>query len=164
MKGKYAIWNEMRRMQEKMDSLFEHFFSGEPFFDRTRNLLESHVSKKGKLVPSNYRQPITDIYETDKEIIAEVEIPGVNKNDIQVHVDDNGIEIKAETRAEAKHEDKKKSMYHFERNYSGFYRYFSLPNTANAKKANAEYKEGVLKITVPKLKKEEHKKKLLEIK
>lgn len=164
MRKRYTIWDEMRRMQEQIDSLFENFFSGEPFFGGTQNLLESPTGKKGELITSNYKQPISDIYETDKEIIAEVEMPGVKKNDIKVHVSDRGLEIKAETHAEVKREDKKKGMYRFERNYSGFYRYFSLPNNVDANKANAEYKEGILKITMPKLKEEEHKKKLLKIK
>jgi len=163
MKGRYTLWDEMRRMQEQMDSVFDNFFSGEPFLGG-QNLLEGPGRKRGELTTSNYKQPISDIYETDKEVVAEVEMPGLNKNDIKVQVSDQGIEIKAETKAETKHEDKKRGMYRFERNYSGFYRHFSLPNNVDANKANAEYKDGVLKITVPKLKIEEQKKKLLEVK
>jgi len=164
MRRNYSIWDEMRRMQEQMDAIFENFFSGGPFLSRGQSLLEGPGSAKGELVASNYKHPISDIYETDKEIIAEIEIPGVNKNDIKVHVSDDGIEVKAETHAEAKHEDKKKGIYRFERNYSGFYRHFSLPENVDPDKANAEYKDGVLKITLPKLEIQEHKKKLLDIK
>jgi len=163
MKIRYSIFDEMRRMQEQMDAMFDNFFGGDPFFGKTQNLLEG-PSKKGDLVSSNYKQPLSDVYETEKEVIAEIEMPGMNKKDIKVHVSDDGIEIKAETNAEIKHEDKKKGMYRFERNYSGFCRHFSLPSNVDASKANAEYKDGVLKITVPKLKVEEHKKKLLDIK
>lgn len=165
MKERYTIFDEMRRMQQQMDALFENFFETDPFIARTHNLLEGpSTSKKGELITSSYKQPVSDIYETDKEVIAEIEMPGVDKKDIQVHVDQKGIDIRAETKAEVKHEDKKKGMYRFERNYSGFYRHFSLPNNANAEKANAEYKEGILKITVPKLNIEEHKKKLIDVK
>ncbi len=161
MRGRYTIFDEMRRMQEQMDTMFENFFANDPFMDRNHLLLEGpSTGKKGELVTSSYKQPLSDIYETDKEVIAEVEIPGVDKKDIQVNVDQNGIDIKAET----KHEDKKKGMYRFERNYSGFYRHFSLPSNVNADKANAEYKDGVLKIIIPKLKIEESKRKLIDVK
>lgn len=165
MRRRYTIFDEMRRMQEQMDNMFENFFSNDPFMERNNLLLEGPSSgKKGELITSSYKQPLSDIYETDKEVIAEVDMPGMDKKDIQVHVDKDGIEIKAETKAETKHEDKKKGMYRFERNYSGFYRHFSLPNNVNAEKANAEYKDGVLKIIVPKLKIEEQKRKLIDVK
>ena len=64
---------------------------------------------------------------------------------------------------EVKEEDKKKGMFRLERSFAGFYRSFALPNNVDSDKANAEYKDGVLKITVPKLKVEEKKKKLLEV-
>lgn len=165
MKGRYTIFDELRRMQQQMDAMFEHFFENDPFVTQNYNLLEGpNTSKKGELVTSSYKQPLSDIYETDKEIIAEIEIPGIDKKDIQVYVDKDGIEIKAETKAEVKHEDKKKGMYRFERNYSGFYRRFSLPNNVNPDKANAEYKDGVLKVTIPKLKIEDSKRKRIDVK
>jgi len=168
MKHTYSLWDEMRRMQQQMDSLFETFFGSGPFFNpffrRGKDLLEGPAGNSNGLVTSNYKQPLSDVYETDKELIAEVEMPGMDKKDIKVQVTDDGIEIKAESNAEIKHEDKKKGMYRLERNYSGFCRYFSLPDNVDAKKAKAEYKDGILKITVPKLNLEEHKKKLLEIK
>ncbi|MEM4260148.1 MAG: Hsp20/alpha crystallin family protein [Candidatus Woesearchaeota archaeon] len=165
MRERYTMWDEIRRMQEQMDTLFNNFFSNDPFMERNRQLLEySGAGKKGELVTSNYKQPLSDIYETDKEIIVEVEMPGVDKKDIQVFVNNDGIDIKAETKTETKEEDKKRGMYRFERNYSGFYRHFSLPNNADANKANAEYKNGILKINIPKLKIGEQKKKLIDVK
>ncbi len=161
MKRNYSIWDEMYRMQEQMDSMFDNFFSGSPF--RTQNLLEDS-SSNGNIVNCNYKQPISDIYETDSEVIAEVEIPGINKDDIKVHVSDKGIEIKAETKNEVEQEDKKKGMYRCERNYSGFSRFFSLPNNIDPDKADAEYKDGILKVKVPKLEIEKQEKKLLDIK
>jgi HSP20 family protein len=113
---------------------------------------------------SNYRQPVSDIYETDTDVVAELELPGLDKKNIEVNVDDRSITVVAKINSENKIEDKKKGMYRFERSCSGFSRQFSLPTNVDANKANAEYKDGVLKITVPKLKLEEKKKKLLEIK
>lgn len=162
MKKVPTLWDEMQRMQEQMDSIFENFFRGDPFLGYQYSLEEPNSNKQ--LTMSNYKQPLSDIYETDKNIVAEVEMPGVNKKDIKVNVSDQGIDIRAETHAETKKEDKKKGIYRFERNYSGFYRHFNLPNNVNLDKTNAEYKDGILKITVPKLKIEEQKKKMLPIK
>jgi len=161
MKRRYNIWDEMRRMQEQMDSLFSNFFSFEPFGS---DFLLEDKSGKGDLVTSNYRTPASDIYETDKEFVAEIDMPGVEKGDIKVNVTKDGIEVKAEKKHEVKEEDKKKGMYRLERSYAGFYRSFGLPANVDANKAEAEFKNGVLKIKVPKLKVEEKKKKLLKIK
>jgi len=158
-----SIWDEMRRMQDNMDTLFSNFFSTEPLIGN-EFLLEDGFGKKGDLVSSNYKAPISDLYETDKEVVAELDMPGVDKKDIKVNVTNDSIEIKAEKKNELKQEDKKKGMFRLERSFAGFYRSFALPNNVDADKANAEYKDGVLKITVPKLKIEEKKKKLLEIK
>lgn len=162
MKERYTIWDEMRRMQHQMDAMFENFFERGGF--ASRNYLLPITTNKGELATSAYREPISDIYETEKEVIAEIEVPGVEKKDIQVNVDNTGIDVRAESKSESKQEDKKKGMYSFERNYSGFYRHFSLPSNVNTEKATAEYKDGVLKVVVPKLKIEEPKRKLLEVK
>ncbi|HHI04032.1 MAG TPA: Hsp20/alpha crystallin family protein [Candidatus Woesearchaeota archaeon] len=158
-----SIWDEMRRIQNNMDILFSNFFSTEPLIG-SEFFLEDESGKRKDLVSSNYRAPISDLYETDKEVVAELDMPGVDKKDIKVNVTKDSIEIKAEKKKEVKEEDKKKGMFRHERSFAGFYRSFALPNNVDADKANAEYKDGVLKITVPKLKIEEKKKKLLEIK
>ena len=163
MRRRYSIWDEMRRMQEQMDSMFSDFFDTEPFIGN-HYLLEDGSGKSKELVSSNYKAPTSDLYETEKEVVAEIDIPGVDKNDIKVNVTEDAIEIKAEKKNEVKQEDKKKGMFRLERSFTGFHRSFALPNNVDPDKANAEYKDGVLKITVPKLKVEEKKKKLLEVK
>lgn len=157
----HSIWDEMRRMQEKMDNLFENFLSEEPFFNT--NLLNA-PDKNKELITNNYKQPITDIYEDDKEITTEIELPGLNKEDIKINLEENKVEVKAETKAENKKENKKKGLFRLERNYAGFYRSFNLPNKIDPDKAVAEYKNGVLKIKMPKLQIENQKKKQLQIK
>ena len=163
MRARTSLWDEMRQMQEQMDALFNTFFSRNPFFSGDLNLLEGPKHDR-EIITSNYKQPLADIYETEKEVVVDIELPGMKKKDIKVHVTDEGIEVKAEAKNEIKHEDKKKGVYRFERNYSGFCRHISLPSNTDAKKARAEYKDGLLKITVPKTKLEEQKKKLIEVK
>jgi HSP20 family protein len=161
MKRDYTIWDEMRKMQEQMDNMFDSFFARDRehlMLDdfNNRNLINSELT--------NYREPVCDMYENDKEIITEIELPGINKKDIKINVSEDSVEIKTETKKEDKVEDKKKGMYRLERSYSGFYRKFALPKNVDNNKAEAEYKDGILKIKIPKLKIEDKKKKLLEIK
>ncbi|RMF07258.1 Hsp20/alpha crystallin family protein [Candidatus Woesearchaeota archaeon] len=149
-----TLWDEFIRMQEEMDRLFETFFRGSPFFRRSSAgtpLLEgpSRRAETG-IVESDYRQPLTDIWETDKEVVATVELPGVDKKDIQINATDDGIEIKVEKKDEKKEE--KKGMFRLERVYSGFYRFIPLPANVNADKTAATYKNGVLELRVPKVK------------
>lgn len=153
------IWNEMIKMQENMDKLFNNFFKNEPSF--RNNLLENKTNNNQYL--SNYVAPDSDIYEKDKEIIAEIDLPGIDKKDIKVNVNKDSIEVTAEKKHEEKEEDKKKGIYRFERSYNGFCRKFDLPKTIDPDNAKAEYKNGVLIIKMPKLEIEESKKKLLEI-
>ncbi len=150
----------MRRMQERIDAMFEHFFRSEPFFEDFHTpLLEDR--SKGVI---GYRRPLVSTSETDKDIITEIEMPGLDKKDIQVSVTDDSIEVKAESKSKVEHKDEKKGVYRAEKNYLGFYRKLSLPPNVNPGKADAEYKNGVLKITLPKLKIKEQKKKVLEVK
>lgn len=157
----FSFFEEMKRLEKQMNNLFEGIYNEDPF--RNDFVLEDFTSNGKELAKNNYKQPISDIYESEKEIIAEIEIPGVNKEDIKINLSDNKIEIKAENKSEFKKEDKKKGVYRFERNYSGFYRNISLPKNVDIDKAEADYKDGILKIKVPKLELEESKKRFLKI-
>ena len=160
----WTIWDEMKRIQGEMDRMFNRFFTAtEPFgFASTPMLPSSSITD---IVRSNYRQPLSDIWETDKEIIVTVELPGVDKKDIQVNLTSDGLEIRVEKKDEYKEEDKKRGMYRLERSYSGFYRHFTLPkNIVDTEKIKATYKNGVLELRIPKRKVEEKKVKRIEVK
>ena len=94
------------------------------------------------------RSPLTDLEETDKEVIAKFELPGVEKKDIQLNITENKIEVKVEKKQETKTE--KKGFYKEERSYKGFYRAMALPPEVIAEKAKAKYKDGVLEVIIPK--------------
>jgi len=92
--------------------------------------------------------PKMDIYETEKEVVTEVELPGVNPEDIEVEVRENVLVVQAKRKAEK--EEKNKGYYRKEIS-SGFYRRaVPLPAEVIAEKADASYKEGMLKISIPK--------------
>lgn len=148
-----AIWDEMRRMQEEMDRMFDNFFRKRP----DNELLESGESP-GSL--EEYRSPLTDVWETDNEVVAKLEVPGVKKDDIKVNATDDGVEVKVEKSDDYEQKDKKKGMYKYERSYCGFYRKIPMQN-ANPQKAKAKYDNGVLEIRAPKT--EEKKGKVIDI-
>ena len=64
----------------------------------------------------NFRKPLTDIWETENEVVASIEIPGVDKKDIDINLTEDKLEIKVEKKHEK--EDKKKGMYRLERSYA----------------------------------------------
>jgi HSP20 family protein len=89
-----------------------------------------------------------DMYETDEEIVIKADVAGVDPDDIQVTTVGTTVRIEGETKAETASEGKN---YVFrERSYGRFYRALTLPDYADLKKAEAEFKHGVLTLTVPK--------------
>ncbi|MBS3080463.1 Hsp20/alpha crystallin family protein [Candidatus Pacearchaeota archaeon] len=97
----------------------------------------------------NYRRASADFHETEKEYTISLEIPGVNKEEINVQlVDGNKLLIKAEKNQEVKKTNEE--SYGYIRKYVGFYRKCNLPQDADVENINAEYKNGVLKIVIPK--------------
>ncbi|MDH5396358.1 MAG: Hsp20/alpha crystallin family protein, partial [Gammaproteobacteria bacterium] len=83
-----------------------------------------------------------------KEFILHADIPGVEPEKIDVHMEDGMLTIKGERESESKEEGK--NFKRVERHRGTFYRRFSLPDTANAEKISAKSKNGVLEITIPK--------------
>ncbi len=154
---KDKVWDEVKKLQYDVDNMFSRFFNMEPFLTpiRTRILGKPTILTK-------YRQPFTNIKETDKEIIAEIEMPGVDKRDILINLTEQGIEVKTEKKSRI--EKKKKGAYKLETSYVGFYKYFHLPNNADASKATADYNEGLLTIRMPKKIIKIEKKRMLEVK
>lgn len=136
MKDIWDPFEDMRRFRKEMDSLFERFF------ERPRFKL---LGKGEELM---VREPLSDVIEKDEEIVAEIELPGVDKRDITVNVTDDYIEIKAEKKHENKIE--KKGLHKIERSYSSFYRVLPLPVKVKGEEAEAKFDNGILKIRIPK--------------
>lgn len=92
-----------------------------------------------------------DVVENDQTYAVKAEIPGVQKNDIDVSIDGNQVSITAEVRRESKNKnkDEERDIY-TERYYGQVYRSFSLPNEVDSGKAEAHYENGVLTLTLPK--------------
>ncbi len=156
---KDSLWDDMKRMREEMDSLFDNFFYSEP------QLLLGGPSKGNSMITKErYRAPVFDISETDKDYKISLEIPGSKKEDIKVNITDNNLEIKAEHKKEEKKEDKEKGYYSYSKSYAGYYRSFALPRNIDANKISAEYKDGVLHLSIPKKEIAGTPQKLIEVK
>jgi len=104
--------------------------------------------------------PAVDIYESDNAIILTAELPGMTEKDVDLTVDRNLLTIKGERAFE--NEVKKENYHRVERSYGSFIRSFQLPATVDSTKVQAEQKNGILTITLPK--KEEEKPKKISIK
>ncbi|MCC5913379.1 MAG: Hsp20/alpha crystallin family protein [Balneolaceae bacterium] len=92
--------------------------------------------------------PSTDITEDDNEYIIKLDIPGMEKKDISVNFHDGRVTITGERKLEEKEE--KKDFIRRERFYGSFYRSFTLPEKVKEEKIEASFKEGVLKLSLPK--------------
>ncbi|HVP35387.1 MAG TPA: Hsp20/alpha crystallin family protein, partial [Terriglobales bacterium] len=105
--------------------------------------------------------PNVDIAETKDEIVLSAELPGFKKEDIKLSVEDHTITLSGEKKSEYEKEDKKENYYRLERRFGSFTRSFALPTPVQADKVKASYKDGILKVTLPKS--EEAKKKEIPI-
>ena len=92
--------------------------------------------------------PSADISEDDHEYLIKIDIPGMEKKDIKVNYQDGRVTITGERKTESKEE--KKDYIRQERYQGGFYRSFSLPDTIKEDEIHATFKEGVLKLVIPK--------------
>jgi len=104
--------------------------------------------------------PACDIFETDKELILKAELPEVKKEDLHLALENNVLTIKGERKFET--ETKEGEFHRLERSYGEFVRNFTLPNVIDQTKINAEFKDGLLRIVLPK--REEAKAKQIEVK
>ena len=93
--------------------------------------------------------PAVDIYENGKqELVLRAELPGMEREDIQVVFENTTLTLKGERKFD--HDVKQEQFHRVERAYGTFSRSFSLPSTVDASKIAAEYRNGVLTVTLPK--------------
>ncbi|MFQ5455330.1 MAG: Hsp20/alpha crystallin family protein [Nitrospirota bacterium] len=141
--------NSLRTVKDDLDRVFRGAFL-RPFWDIEEN----------NTPPVSRLHPPVDIYEDKNQIAIRSEVPGINPEEIEVKVEDGVLTIKGERKFE---EEKKDRYFHtIERSYGNFYRRFDLPSTVDKDKISAEYKHGLLNITLPK--KEESQPKKIDIK
>jgi HSP20 family protein len=127
-------YNTFALLRQEMNTLFDNFSRG---FE-----IEPFAGRFGQFSPS------VDIKESDKEIKVAAELPGLDDKDIEVSLGKDSLTIKGEKNEEK--EDKGKNYYRMERSYGSFTRTIPLPAEIDTDKAKAEFKKGVLTVTLPK--------------
>jgi HSP20 family protein len=103
--------------------------------------------------------PSVDIYENKDQIVLEAELPGMKREDFDLSIENNVITLRGERRFEKK--DESDNYHRVERAYGSFTRSFTLPQTVQAESVTAEYRNGVLRVVMPK--REEVKARRIEI-
>jgi len=132
-------------------------FIMDPFrmFTNLNRMLEEPLTMLRPMLPmeENYWPmkpwtPACDIFETDKELVLKFELPEVKKENLKVTMENHLLTLRGERKFE---EETKRENYHrVERHYGEFMRSFNVPMFVDATKINAEFKYGVLTVTLPK--------------
>jgi HSP20 family protein len=117
-----------------MNRLFNDSVSG-------RQSREDDLTSRGAWAPA------VDIYERDGGLVLKAELPDMQREDIDVSVENNTLTIRGERKLDG--EIKQENFHRIERAYGKFVRQFALPPTVDAVKIAAEYKNGVLSVTLP---------------
>lgn len=142
---RYDPFRDLRSLQEEVNRLFT---------GNVGRSFEDEGIARGSWSPS------VDIYENKDQIVLEAELPGMKQEDFDLSIENNILTLRGERQFEKKEEA---DNYHrVERAYGSFTRSFTLPNTVSGEGATADYRNGVLRVVVPK--REEVKARRIEIK
>jgi HSP20 family protein len=138
---KYDPFRELRGLHDEMNRLFS-----------------GPQAERGEFARGAW-SPSVDIFEDENRLIVEAELPGMNREDFEISVENNVLTLKGERKFEKKTEG---DNYHrVERSYGAFTRQFTLPQTITAEGATADFDNGVLRVALPK--REETKARKIEI-
>jgi HSP20 family protein len=121
----------MRRFTEEMDQAFE----------------SSGLSRRSGAGQMATWSPAVDVFERDGNLVIHAELPGLNKDDVKVEMIDGALVIRGESKRE--HEEQRQGLYRCERSHGAFYRVIPLPEGANLDQARAQFKNGVLEVSIP---------------
>lgn len=126
----------------------------QPFFEaqqEVRRLFQEMIHQPWggrELAEATQWQPCCDIAETEREIIVEIELPGVERKHVRVEVKDNVLRITGERRAAFARRGRQ--YYRTERSYGRFERHIRLPSSVNQEGIRAHFRSGILTVTLPK--------------
>jgi HSP20 family protein len=92
--------------------------------------------------------PPVDIFETENELLLRADLPGLDIKDVDIQVENGTLALRGERKYQ--NESKEGGFHRIERSYGSFARYFTLPDTVDTDAVKADYKQGVLTVTLPK--------------
>jgi HSP20 family protein len=112
-------------------------------------LLQDSVTRLFSEPASRPWSPAVDIYETENELVVKADLPEVDAKNVGIQLENGTLTLKGERKFEEQ-KNGHKGFHRIERSYGAFVRAFSLPDTVDGEKVKADYKNGVLTITLPK--------------
>src|SRR6202048_2988314 len=118
--------------------------------DRMNRLFRDPRGPEGKdesLTTSSFAPPV-DVYEDEHNIVLKIEVPGIDEKDIDVRIENNTLTVHGERKFEK--EEKEENFRRVERQYGSFTRSFTLPSSVDPGQVQADYSQGVLKISLAK--------------
>jgi HSP20 family protein len=146
-------FDDIKRFEKIMKEMMEGLFGGARFEVFT----PMRAGGKGRAEEiSDVREPLTDINETKDEVLVTLELPGASKDNIDLDVEDRGIEISAKIHKLSEGEDKRSSSF------TRFQKFLTLPCDVDPNSVKATYNNGILEVHLNKLKKSKGKKVKIE--
>jgi HSP20 family protein len=142
----YPAFRGIQSLQNDMNRIFDEFFRGDILAN------DSFLMRDWS--------PAVDIVENNDSYLLKAELPGMNKDDVKITLENNLLTIRGEKKNEY---EKKEGNYHqVERSYGSFERTFTIPGSVKANDIDAQYKDGILSLMLPKM--EEAKPKMIDVK
>jgi len=135
-------WDEpfsmMQRLADEMDRMFEDFGVGRRWGTSPHSITAG--------IPAVWT-PEVEVFQKGDQLTIRTDLPGLKKDEVSVDIADRAITIHGERKRE--HEEEREGLYRSERSYGSFYRTIPLPEGAITEQAKAQFRDGVLEITLP---------------
>ena len=129
---KFANGNSNKAFKPVYTDVFDSFFNSDSFLPKSTVV----------------RIPAVNIAENENEFHIELAVPGLKKEDFKINLEQDQLTISAERKSESTEQDESKKYNRLEYNYSSFMRSFTLPESADRSKIEAEYKDGILFVSI----------------
>lgn len=129
---KFANGNSNKAFKPVYTDVFDSFFNSDSFLPKSTVV----------------RIPAVNIAENENEFHIELAVPGLKKEDFKINLEQDQLTISAERKSESTEQDESKKYNRLEYNYSSFMRSFTLPESADHSKIEAEYRDGILFVSI----------------
>jgi len=142
---------DMSNVAKQMENMVRGIFKSGMFADTFSS--KPALPKLMKMDEGTFRKPISGVNQTSDRIIVTIELPGVKKEDIKIHID--GMNLIIEAQSQTGSEDKKRGFFSFSKSYTGFRHIVRLPAPVDKESSQANYDSGVLRVILKKKKSRE---------
>jgi len=134
---RWEPFRDLVTIQDRMNRIFDDAFRGVP---------RQGAAEEDWALGDSWA-PAVDIFENEGNLVLKAELPGIDPTDVDVRVENNVLTLRGERKFES--EVKREQYHRVERAYGTFSRSFTLPNLVDTNKIKAEFRDGVLRVTLP---------------